>query len=67
MLKHEIKTCPRCGRAFTCKANRVERCDCLAVALTSTALDHLSTHYQDCLCVDCLESINRAHGQPKPQ
>jgi hypothetical protein len=59
MEKHEIKVCPRCGAQFQCKANRVERCDCLAVSLSAEALEWLSERYEDCLCVTCLAEINR--------
>jgi hypothetical protein len=57
--KHEVKTCPRCGSPFQCKANRVERCDCLGVSLSTEALEYLSEHYDDCLCVACLAEVNR--------
>jgi hypothetical protein len=63
MLKHEIKTCPRCGGSFECKANRVERCDCLDVVLSTPALEYLSEHYQDCLCVACLRGVERLIGE----
>lgn len=62
MSKHEIKTCPRCGASFECKANRVERCDCLDVVLSVQALEYLSEHYSDCLCVACLREVDRLTG-----
>ncbi|MFB1488372.1 MULTISPECIES: cysteine-rich CWC family protein [unclassified Thiocapsa] len=62
MGKHESKTCPRCGASFECKANRVERCCCIGVALTPETLDYLGEHYRDCLCVACLEAVNRRVG-----
>jgi hypothetical protein len=63
MGKHEMKTCPRCGSSFECKANRVERCGCLGVALTAEALEYLGDRYRDCLCVACLEQINRLYSE----
>lgn len=65
MQKHEIKRCPRCGSSFECKANRVERCDCLGVTLCDAALEELSTHYEDCLCVPCLREINNLFESEK--
>ncbi|EGV16765.1 cysteine-rich CWC family protein [Thiocapsa marina] len=62
MGKHEIKTCPRCGSSFECKANRVERCGCLSVVLSAEALEYLGDRYGDCLCVACLEQVNRLCG-----
>lgn len=63
MGKHEMKTCPRCGSIFECKANRVERCGCIGVALTAEALEYLGDRYRDCLCVACLEQINRLYSE----
>ncbi|WP_363929514.1 cysteine-rich CWC family protein, partial [Thiocapsa sp.] len=50
---------PRCGSNFECKANRVERCGCLSVALTAETLEYLGDRYRDCLCVACLEQVNQ--------
>ncbi|MBK1644568.1 hypothetical protein CKO25_07880 [Thiocapsa imhoffii] len=62
MGKHELKQCPRCGAIFECKANRVERCACLSVTLTDAALEYLGDHYEDCLCVACLDEVNRRYS-----
>jgi hypothetical protein len=56
--KHEIKTCPRCGGAFECKANNPARCDCARVQLTDDTLLAIEGRYQDCLCLACLTSLS---------
>lgn len=55
--KHEIKQCPRCGRAFECKVNNPLHCQCMAVTLTVAQLESLQEQYEDCLCVDCLRLL----------
>lgn len=55
--KHEIKTCPRCGAAFECRANRASRCACSSVVIPEAVLDRLQADYSDCLCVDCLRTL----------
>jgi hypothetical protein len=55
--KHEIKTCPRCGQAFECKANNPVYCDCARVQLTENALLAIECRYRDCLCLTCLTAL----------
>jgi hypothetical protein len=55
--KHEIKTCPRCGRAFECKVNNPAHCDCAQVQLTEETVLALEGRYQDCLCLTCLTAL----------
>ncbi len=62
MLKHEEKTCPRCGRTFECKANNPVRCECALVELDDRALQALHGCYADCLCLDCLRAIAAGQG-----
>jgi len=58
MTDAETKTCPRCGRPFTCQAEQVERCECASVDLAPSTLRYLHAHYADCLCVACLRTLN---------
>ena len=58
--KHETKICPRCGRPFVCKANRVMHCDCMSLSLSEEVVDYIATHYDDCLCLGCLQELQRA-------
>lgn len=52
------KICPHCHCEFECRNDNVLECDCVHVILSREALDYISTHYADCLCVDCLRAIN---------
>lgn len=57
--KHEIKSCPRCGRSFVCKISRVVHCDCMSVPLTAETLALIRERYDECLCVACLWDLHR--------
>ncbi len=46
------KTCPSCGRSFTCSGT--SSCWCMGVRLSPEALRKLRATYADCLCEDCL-------------
>ncbi len=60
--KHEVKCCPRCGRAFVCKVSRFVHCDCTTVPLTPATLELIRERYDDCLCVACLWHLHRESG-----
>jgi hypothetical protein len=57
--KHEIKRCPRCGRSFRCKVNRIVHCECMTVPLAPETLEIISERYNDCLCLACLWHFHR--------
>ena len=59
--KHEIKSCPRCGRSFVCKANRIVHCDCMTVPLAQETLEIIAEQYNECLCVTCLWHLRNEH------
>ena len=56
---HEIKICPRCGSSFECKVGDVANCQCNGVKLSDEAYDLIKTRYDDCLCVNCLQQLNK--------
>lgn len=58
--KHESKICPRCGGSFVCKANRIHQCDCMGVLLSADAVEFIRQRYDDCLCVACLQTLQRS-------
>ncbi len=55
--KHEVKTCPRCGRVFECKLNNPVHCDCARVTLPEETLLAIQQRYRDCLCLRCLTDL----------
>ena len=57
------KTCPRCGRSFSCMADRIAPCQCLGVTLSEATAQWLKAHYSDCLCVPCLRELEAVHGE----
>lgn len=59
---HEARICPRCAREFACKANRIHRCDCMGVRLSRETVEQIRQRYDDCLCVACLEAVERGVG-----
>ncbi|TGM10161.1 hypothetical protein EHQ76_00475 [Leptospira barantonii] len=54
------KPCQRCGKAFSCGAS-AHACDCFSVNLSSEVRRQLKENYNDCLCVSCLEELNRSN------
>jgi hypothetical protein len=57
MTERPIKTCPRCGTTFECKASSPDRCDCASVELHEDTRHTIAEHYVDCLCVACLRAM----------
>ena len=60
--KHEIKTCPRCGAPFECKANNPVHCRCADVPLTVEQMEAMQERYEDCVCPACLAALAREVG-----
>lgn len=58
IIKHEYKTCPRCGTGFECKAGNILQCQCYGIGLTAAAQQLVEQQYTDCLCRSCLEALN---------
>lgn len=69
--KHEVKSCPRCGVIFECKVGDVVNCQCYEVKIQAKTNEFLSNAYYDCLCKNCLASIDKqltfAENQDFPQ
>ena len=60
------KSCPHCHCEFECRNDNVLECDCVHVILTREALAYISDRYSDCLCVNCLQEINRMPDLARP-
>lgn len=58
MIKHEIKTCPRCKNSFTCKVGDIINCQCTEVCLTEKTQQFLDKTNYDCLCKSCMIHFN---------
>lgn len=55
----QIKECPRCGKLFDCYCQSTRYgCWCSSFALTAEVLDYLKTHYQNCLCPNCIKEFS---------
>ena len=57
MAQHEEKSCPRCNKIFECKCGSISLCQCAAVTLSDELTQQLRSHYNDCLCIQCLRDI----------
>jgi uncharacterized C2H2 Zn-finger protein len=55
--KHEVLCCPRCGAAFECRMNNINRCHCVAVSLNREQLEQLAERFDSCLCHSCLQQL----------
>lgn len=58
-VKHEYKTCPRCGTGFECKTGNILQCQCYGIVLSPAAQALVEQRYTDCLCRSCLEELNK--------
>jgi hypothetical protein len=56
-IKHEFKTCPRCGTGFECKAGNIGQCQCYGIVLPEPVKEQIEQLYRDCLCRNCLEAL----------
>jgi hypothetical protein len=57
--KHEQKTCPKCQSVFECRVGDPVRCQCSEVQLSDSTRDFLAKTHFDCLCKNCLASIEQ--------
>ncbi len=55
--KHETKNCSRCNIEFECKSGSILLCQCQTIMLSSKQTDYISTQYDDCLCISCLQLL----------
>lgn len=52
------KKCARCSSVFTCRVDNIQLCSCSKVALHPGVKDYIKTNYGDCLCPQCLQTVN---------
>jgi hypothetical protein len=52
------RECEACGKAFVCGAS-LKGCWCFDLKLSATARTELRARYEDCLCRECLETIEQ--------
>ncbi len=65
-IKHEFKTCPRCGTGFDCKAGNILQCQCYGIVLSEPVKQQIESLYRDCLCRACLETLRDNVPADKP-
>ena len=64
---HEEKHCQKCGQTFECKAGSIMQCQCAGIQLTAEERAFIEKKYEDCLCINCLEILQREyHHDKKP-
>lgn len=54
-LKHEQKICPHCKNLFDCKVSNIAHCGCTAITVSIVTSNYITTHFEDCLCNNCLQ------------
>ncbi len=57
MPLHETKQCARCSRNFECKVGNIAECQCTQVQLTYEERLFIEEKYTDCLCGQCLQTL----------
>lgn len=65
-IKHELKTCPRCGAGFECKAGTILQCQCYGIVLSPAVQQRIEKDFRDCLCRSCLEILRDQALADKP-
>ncbi len=62
MCRHEEKKCPRCNRAFECKAGSITQCQCSAIRLSAEERIYVESKFEDCLCIHCLAFLQKEYA-----
>ena len=57
MATHETKPCPRCKRNFECKVGNIAECQCCQIQLSYEERVFIESKYTDCLCLQCLKTL----------
>jgi hypothetical protein len=57
MCTHENKTCPRCKKQFECKPGNISQCQCFGMKFTIEQKAYIEQRYSDCLCKECLATL----------
>lgn len=53
-----IKNCSRCQNEFSCNVQDITNCQCQSIQLNSTCKTYLAKTNYDCLCANCLTTLN---------
>ncbi len=53
-----LKICPKCKQSFECCVDDILKCHCVNITIDAATLALLKDEYHDCLCGDCLKSLN---------
>ena len=61
MCKHEEKRCPRCSNTFECKVGTIAQCQCNAINLSMEETAFIQAKYEDCLCINCLNELQKKY------
>lgn len=57
-LKHELKSCERCGKYFECKPGDITHCQCFGITISIEAKEWMANKYTDCICSTCMLTLN---------
>ena len=60
------KYCERCGEKFECKAENIAHCDCATIKLDATMLAYLSKQFKQCICLQCLQTLQQQNKNIQP-
>jgi hypothetical protein len=53
-LSQYTKICPSCGRAFECRVDDIEQCQCYGIQLQPETRLAIANRFSSCLCSRCL-------------
>lgn len=58
------KICPRCGNTLICRHDDMTiPCDCTKVHLEKKHFDYIRRHFNNCLCLKCLQTIEAMNDE----
>ncbi|MES2732171.1 MAG: cysteine-rich CWC family protein [Bacteroidota bacterium] len=65
MPQHQEVTCPRCQTNFVCKVGSISLCQCSSsnLSLTEAERSFIQRQYNTCLCINCLQSLQKEYKQ----
>ena len=55
--KYDSSECVRCGKMHICTGT--VHCPCYDLEIPEIILDHIASHFDECLCNDCMEELKR--------
>ena len=60
--KYDPRECERCGKVHICTGT--VQCPCFEVEINDKFLEYISSHFDECLCLTCMEELKGNFTNP---